>query len=98
MQKLAHPDGEIATSRAAAAAGVAMGLSSYSTSAMEDVVQEGAGQIDYAMQLYVFQNRQTSEALVRRAESMHVFFIYIFIFLRLLSLAYDPPPPSRGWI
>ncbi|KAL0636846.1 hypothetical protein Q9L58_004204 [Maublancomyces gigas] len=68
MQKLAHPDGEIATSRAAAAAGVAMGLSSYSTSAMEDVVREGAGKIDYAMQLYVFQNRQTSEALVRRAE------------------------------
>lgn len=97
MQKLAHPDGEIATSRAAAAAGVAMGLSSYSTSAMEDVVREGAGKIDYAMQLYVFQNRQTSEALVRRAESMRVF-LYIFIFLRLLSLAYDPPPPNRGWI
>lgn len=69
MQKLAHPEGEVATSRAAAAVGVAMGLSSFSTSAMEDVVRQGAGSIDYAMQLYVFQNRQTSEALVRRAES-----------------------------
>lgn len=69
MQKLAHPDGEIATSRAAAKAGVAMGLSSFSTSAMEDVVLQGADAIDYAMQLYVFQNRATSEALIRRAES-----------------------------
>lgn len=79
MQKLAHPDGEIATSRAAAKAGISMGLSSYSTSAMEDVVQEGEGKIDYALQLYVFQDRERSEALVRRAESKYVFIMELVL-------------------
>ncbi|KAH0614460.1 uncharacterized protein H6S33_000096 [Morchella sextelata] len=68
MAKLAHPSGEVGISRAAANAGVAVGLSSFSTSSMEDVVAQGAGAVDYAIQLYVFQNRKTSEALVRRAE------------------------------
>lgn len=79
MQKMAHPDGEIATSRAAAKAGVPMGLSSFSTSAMEDVVKQGEGKIGYAIQLYVFQNRKTSEALVRRAESKSIFVTGLFL-------------------
>jgi (S)-2-hydroxy-acid oxidase len=70
MQKLAHPDGEVATSLAAATVGVPMGLSSFSTSSMEDVIAQGAGKIDYAIQLYVLQNRSISEALVRRAEGL----------------------------
>ncbi|KAL2444115.1 Oxidase FUB9 [Exophiala dermatitidis] len=37
MQCLAHEDGEIATARACRAKGVAMGLSSFSTSTLEDV-------------------------------------------------------------
>ncbi|KAL7271333.1 hypothetical protein RUND412_005917 [Rhizina undulata] len=68
IQKLAHPDGEVATSRAAAKMGVAMGLSSYSNSAMEDVISAGEGKVGYALQLYVFENRKTTETLVRRAE------------------------------
>ena len=36
-----HPDGEIAVARAAAAAGTAMGLSSFASKAIEDVVQAG---------------------------------------------------------
>lgn len=37
MHCLAHPDGEVATSRAAAKAGIAMGLSHWATKSLEDV-------------------------------------------------------------
>jgi len=40
FQKLAHPDGECATARAAAAAGTVMTLSTLSTCLMEDVARE----------------------------------------------------------
>ncbi|KAI9503101.1 Hydroxyacid oxidase 1 [Coemansia spiralis] len=67
MHKLAHPEGELATSRAAAATGGIMILSTYSTTALEKVIQPGGPQ--YWMQLYVYQQRSVSERLVRRAES-----------------------------
>ena len=70
MQKLAHPDGERGTSRAAAALGVAMCLSSYSTTSLEDVIKEGSGN-PYAVQACVVKDRNITEQLLRRAESMH---------------------------
>jgi (S)-2-hydroxy-acid oxidase len=50
MHKLAHPDGEVGTSRAAAKAGIAMGLSAWSTCPMEEVVAQGQGN-PYAFQV-----------------------------------------------
>jgi len=41
MQKMAHPDGEIATSKAAARQKLLMTLSSWSTTALEDVAKAG---------------------------------------------------------
>ncbi|KAL0256817.1 glycolate oxidase [Diplodia seriata] len=41
MHCLAHPDGEVATSRAAAKAGIAMGLSNWATKSLEDVMAAG---------------------------------------------------------
>ncbi|KAF7596368.1 hypothetical protein BBP40_002112 [Aspergillus hancockii] len=49
-QKLAHPDGEVAASRAAAKYNVCMGLSSYSNYSLEDVAVQGTGN-PYAMQM-----------------------------------------------
>lgn len=69
MHRLAHPDGELATSRAAAKYGLAMGLSSYSTESLEDVIAQGSNN-PYAMQLCVLRDRDVIEQLVRRAESM----------------------------
>ncbi|GJN01724.1 hypothetical protein PR202_ga19007 [Eleusine coracana subsp. coracana] len=43
MQKMAHPEGELATARAAAAAGTAMTLSSWATSSVEEVNSVGPG-------------------------------------------------------
>ena len=67
MHGLAHPDGERATSRAAASQNVAMGLSSYATESLEDVRAAG-GSNPYAMQLCVLRDRETSHQLIRRAE------------------------------
>ncbi|VAH30596.1 unnamed protein product [Triticum turgidum subsp. durum] len=66
MQKMAHPDGEYATARAASAAGTIMTLSSWATSSVEEVASTGPG-IRF-FQLYVYKDRKVVEQLVRRAE------------------------------
>lgn len=63
---LAHPDGEIAVARAAAAAGVTQGLSTLSTRSLEDVARAAPGPKWF--QLYVFRDRGLTESLVRRSE------------------------------
>jgi (S)-2-hydroxy-acid oxidase len=67
--KLAHPDGELATSRAAAKFGICMGLSSYSTTSLEDVILKGQGN-PYAFQMCVLRDRSLTLQLLERAESM----------------------------
>lgn len=74
FQRMAHPDGEIATARAAAAARTVMVLSTLATTTLEDVAAaydasrngaEGAGRW---FQLYVYRDRGVTRALVERAE------------------------------
>ncbi|CAN1335662.1 Glycolate oxidase 1 [Linum perenne] len=66
FQKMAHPDGEYATARAASAAGTIMTLSSWATSSVEEVASTGPG-IRF-FQLYVYKDRNVVAQLVRRAE------------------------------
>lgn len=68
FQRLAHPDGEIATSMAASKAGIPMCLSTYSTTSIEDVVTAGQGAIPYVMQLSVMKSREANLEIIRRAE------------------------------
>lgn len=62
---LAHAEGELATARAAAESGVAMGVATLATTPLEVVAQAG-GVLWF--QLYVYRDRSVSERLVRRAE------------------------------
>ena len=66
FQRLAHPEGELATARAAGAAGTVMVLSTLSTTSMEEVVAVATGPVWF--QLYVYKDRKVTEGLVRRAE------------------------------
>ncbi|KAL2943486.1 Peroxisomal [Bienertia sinuspersici] len=66
MQKMAHPEGEYATARAASAAGTIMTLSSWATSSVEEVASTGPG-IRF-FQLYVYKDRNVVAQLVKRAE------------------------------
>ncbi|GAB7358300.1 hypothetical protein MBLNU230_g2374t1 [Neophaeotheca triangularis] len=67
MQCLAHPDGELATARACRKMGVAMGLSSFATTTLEDVAAACPG-VPAVLQLYLFEEREHSRELIRRAK------------------------------
>jgi (S)-2-hydroxy-acid oxidase len=64
---LAHPVGEIGTSRAAAKAGVNMVLSTYSNTAVADVTAQGLGNA-YGMQLSMVIDWEANMHIVRSAE------------------------------
>lgn len=76
-QMLAHPEGELATVRAATAMGVAMTLSTLSSVTLEEVAQAGAaaarelGQapVPHWFQLYFQPTRERTLPLIRRAEA-----------------------------
>jgi 4-hydroxymandelate oxidase len=64
MHKLGHPDGELATARAAKALGIPQILSTMSSVAVEEVVNVGHA---VWFQIYLFRDRGWSEAIVQRA-------------------------------
>ena len=70
IQAMAHPNGELATSRACAKIGVNMGVSSFANYSVEDITAAGkaVGPICHAMQLYSMADRGQEEGIVRRAE------------------------------
>ncbi|KIW21116.1 hypothetical protein PV08_01696 [Exophiala spinifera] len=67
MQRLAHSDGELATARACKSKGIVMGLSSFSTSTLEDVA-EASEDNPNVLQLYLFEERAHSIRLIDRAK------------------------------
>jgi 4-hydroxymandelate oxidase len=66
FQGLAHPEGELATVKAAGAANTLMTLSTLSTFSIEEVMAVATGPVWF--QLYVFKDRAISASLVKRAE------------------------------
>jgi 4-hydroxymandelate oxidase len=68
FQRLAHPDGELATARAAAATDTVMCLSTLATSSPEAVAEVAPGAPRW-FQLYVFRDRGVSRDLVQRASA-----------------------------
>lgn len=67
FHRLAHPDGELATVRAAGAAGTIMILSTLSNTRIEDVVAQASGPVWF--QLYVYRDRGVTQGLVERVEA-----------------------------
>jgi (S)-2-hydroxy-acid oxidase len=68
MQGLAHSEGELATARACRKMGVVMGLSSFSTTSLEDVKDALGTDHPGALQLYLFEDREESKNLIQRAK------------------------------
>jgi (S)-2-hydroxy-acid oxidase len=68
MQRMAHDDGEQATAAAAAKAGTLMTLSSWSTTALEEVAAAAPDGKRW-FQLYVYKDRVVTAQLVKRAEA-----------------------------
>ncbi|OJJ46810.1 hypothetical protein ASPZODRAFT_66565 [Penicilliopsis zonata CBS 506.65] len=69
--KLAHPDGELATSAAAAACNIPMALSAYASCALEDVIRQRGeqGTNPYIMQFSILKDRALTQQILQRAES-----------------------------
>ncbi|HUP23921.1 MAG TPA: alpha-hydroxy acid oxidase [Thermoanaerobaculia bacterium] len=67
FHRLAHEQGELATVRAAGAAGTVMILSTLATTSIEDVVTAATGPVWF--QLYVYRDREATRSLVQRAEA-----------------------------
>ncbi|KAJ5113293.1 hypothetical protein N7456_001827 [Penicillium angulare] len=78
--KLAHKDGELATSRAAAKYNMGMGLSSYATYGCEEVAQQGLGN-PYFMQMCVLKDRSLTIQLLDRAKTLQLEAGYKALFL-----------------
>ena len=81
IQGLAHPEGEVATARGAAAAGALMILSSLATCPLEDVAAAAPDAVRW-MQIYVLRDRARTADLVARAVGAR---------LRALVLTVDAP-------
>jgi isopentenyl diphosphate isomerase/L-lactate dehydrogenase-like FMN-dependent dehydrogenase len=64
---LAHPEGEIATTKAASAAKTLTTLATLSTTSIEEAMAAATGPVWF--QLYVFRDRAISASLVQRAEA-----------------------------
>jgi 4-hydroxymandelate oxidase len=73
FQRMAHPDGELATARAAAAASTVMVLSTLATTTLEEVATAYDAKRGEAggrwFQLYVYRDRGVTRTLVERAEA-----------------------------
>ncbi|KAH8422287.1 alpha-hydroxy acid oxidase [Aspergillus melleus] len=71
IQAMAHPDGELATSRACARRNVPMGVSSFANHSIEEITQAGEaiGPAIHAMQVYTMRDRAKQERIIRRAEA-----------------------------
>lgn len=85
MHKLAHPDGELGTSRAAAAFGISMCSSSYATESIEAVAGAGSGN-PYMIQISVLKNRNITLQLIRRAEMAGCTAIFLSVDVPMLGM------------
>ena len=67
---MAHSEGELATSKACAKAGVNMGISSYANYRIDQIREAGLsiGPIDHAMQLYTMRDRDLELRIIQEAE------------------------------
>ncbi|XP_075978734.1 hydroxyacid oxidase [Anticarsia gemmatalis] len=67
MQRMAHPEGELANARAAQEAGTIFTLSTIATSSIEEVAKAAPTATKW-FQLYIYNDREVTRNLVRRAE------------------------------
>jgi 4-hydroxymandelate oxidase len=67
FQRLAHPDGELGTARAAGSLGLLLTASTFATHSLEEIAAAATGPLWF--QLYVHQDRGITQDLVQRAEA-----------------------------
>lgn len=86
FQRMAHPDGELATARAARAQQVPMAVSTIASTTLEDVAAD-APDVRW-FQVYIYKNRDVTRRLVARAEAAGY---------KALALTVDTPKFGRRY-
>ncbi|KAJ5713418.1 uncharacterized protein N7483_010599 [Penicillium malachiteum] len=91
LQGMAHPDGELATSRACAKHGINMGVSSYANHSVEQITTAGneVAPIHHVMQLYSMKDREKEERIIRRAEAAGCKAIFLTADSPVLGVRYN---------
>ncbi|RAH86757.1 FMN-dependent dehydrogenase [Aspergillus japonicus CBS 114.51] len=89
LHRLAHLDGKIATSRAAARMGVAMAVSSYASTTLEDIVAQGTGENPYAIQVGITKERGYTVQIIKRAEAAGYKAIFLTVDYPILGIRYN---------
>lgn len=91
LQAMAHPDGELATSRACARAGIPMAISSFANYAVADIRKAGLdlGPIEHAMQLYTMKDRAHELHIIREAEARGCKAIFLTADSPVLGVRYN---------
>ncbi|KAI1272508.1 hypothetical protein F5Y07DRAFT_403332 [Xylaria sp. FL0933] len=91
IQAMAHPDGELATSRACARRGINMGVSSFANYSIEEITSAGLaiGPIGHVMQLYTMKNRALQERIIKRAEAAGCVAIFLTADSPVLGIRYN---------
>jgi 4-hydroxymandelate oxidase len=84
FHRLAHPDGELATARAAGSEGTLMVASTIATYSLEEIARAATGPLWF--QLYVYKDRSLARNLIHRAEKAGY---------RALCLTVDTPMLGR---
>lgn len=89
IQGMAHPDGELATSRACARMGINMAISSFSNYAVDEVISAGNGNVTYAMQMYSMRDRGLQERIIKKAEAQGCKAIFLTADSAVLGVRYN---------
>lgn len=88
---MAHPDGELATSRACARRNIHMGVSSFANYSVEDIIAAATpiAPIVHAMQLYTMKDRPKQERIIKRAEKAGCVAIFLTADSPVLGVRYN---------
>lgn len=91
LQAMAHPNGELATSRACAKQQIPMGISSFSNFTVEEVTKAGreVGPLAHGIQLYSMQDRSLQERIIQRAEAVGCVAIFLTADSPVLGVRYN---------
>ena len=91
IQAMAHPDGELATSRACATKGVPMAVSSFANYPVKEIREAGMsiGPIKHAMQMYTLKDRDLELGIIREAEKQGCTAIFLTADSPVLGVRYN---------
>lgn len=91
IQAMAHPDGELATSRACAKAGVNMAISSFANFPVKEIREAGLsfGPLKHAQQLYTLKDRELELSIIRNAEANGCTAIFLTADSPVLGVRYN---------